>query len=330
MKAWVQHQYGDADTLELANDLVARTPKDDEVLVKVDATGLNAADVHQMTGTPFLIRLVSGLRRPKVPALGTDFAGVVEAVGSAVSHVKVGDAVMGEVSRGALAEWVTAPGKGVVRMPASCSPVEAAALPMGALTALAAVRDVADVHAGDRVLVNGGSGGVGVYAVQMAVALGAKVTAVCSGRNAELMRSLGAVDVIDYEVSNFTDTTERYDVIIDIVSTQPVARCRDILTRNGRYAVVGAKSKGSVMGMGQQIRATMASPFVSQSLRMVMAKSGGPDLETVKQLVDDGSIRPVVGTVYAFEDAADAVRHVHGGHASGKVVVRVSGSSSTA
>ena len=330
MKAWVQHRYGDPDTLELATDLVARSPKDDEVLVKVDAAGLNAADIHMMTGMPYLVRLTTGLRRPRVPALGTDFAGVVEAVGSAVTHVAVGDAVIGEVIRGALAEWVTAPGKSVVRRPASWSPVEAAALPMGALTALEAVHKVAAVRAGERVLVNGASGGVGVYAVQMAVAMGAKVTAVCSGRNVDLMHSLGAVEVVNYEVSNFTDTTERYDVIIDIVSTQSVARCRGILTRNGRYATVGAVSKGPVVGMGQQMMAVMTSPFVSQSLRMVMAGSGCEDLDTIVQLVNDGSIRPVIGRVYPFEEAVDAVRHVYGGHASGKIVVDVSGSSSAA
>ena len=322
MRAWVQHRYGDESVLELRDDLPTPTPKDDGVLVRVHAAGLNAADVHLLTGVPYLARLATGLRRPRQPVLGTDFAGVVTAVGSDVDHVAVGDAVMGEVMRGSLAEHVVVPGKTVTSKPKSVSFEESAALPMGALTALESVRRAA-VRPGDRVLVNGASGGVGVSAVQMATAIGAKVTAVCSGRNAELVRSLGAVDVIDYRTRDFTETTERYDVIIDIVSTQPISRCRAILTPDGRYAAVGAVAKGRWLGMGRQMRAVMMSPFTKQKLRMVMAGSDRDDLAKIAAMVDQGSLRPVIEQVYPFEQAPDALRHLASHRARGKVVVTV-------
>lgn len=321
MRAWVQNRYGDESVLELRDDLQTPTPKDDEVLVRVHAAGLNAADVHLMTGWPYLARLATGLRRPRQPVLGTDFAGVATAVGSDVDHVAVGDAVMGEVMRGSLAEHVVVPGKAVTRKPESASFEEAAALPMGGLTALQALRD-AGVQSGDRVLVNGASGGVGVHAVQMATALGAKVTAVCSGRNAELVRSLGALEVIDYRTTDFTETTERYDVIIDIVSTQPIGRCRAILAPDGRYAVVGAVAKGRWLGMGRQIRAVVTSPFTKQKLLMVMAGSDRNDLVEIATMVDAGSLRPVIEKVYGFAQAPDALRHLASHRVRGKVVVR--------
>ena len=322
MRAWVQHRYGDESVLELRDELPTPTPKDDEVLVRVHAAGLNAADVHLLTGRPYLARLATGIRRPRQPVLGTDFAGVVTAIGSEVDHVAVGDAVMGEVMRGSLAEHVVVPGKAVTRKPASVSFEEAAALPMGALTALEAVRRAA-VQPGDRVLVNGASGGVGVSALQMATAIGAKVTAVCSGRNVELVRSLGAVDVIDYQVRDFTETTERYDVILDIVSTRPISRCRAILTPDGRYAVVGAVAKGRWLGMGRQIRTVMTSPFTKQKLLMVMAGSDRNDLAEIATMVDDGSLRPVIEQVYPFERAPEALRHLASHRARGKVVVAI-------
>lgn len=322
MKAWVQYSYGDEDVLQLRDDVPIPEPGDDEVLVSVHACGLNAADVHLLTGKPYLIRPVMGLRRPRVPVLGSDFAGIAQKVGSAVTHVRPGDAVMGEADRGSLAELVAVPGKHVALQPGALSHPESAALPMAALTALKALQD-AKVQPGERVLVNGASSGVGVYAVQMAVASGAKVTGVCSGRNVELVSSLGAVDVIDYTSQDFTDTTERYDVIVDIVSSQPVGRCRSILSRDGRYLVVGAASKGRWIGMGSQMRATLTSPFVSQSLRMVTAGRQREDLDLIAGMVERGELRPVIDRVYPFTEAPDAVRHVHGGHARGKVVVTV-------
>lgn len=323
MKAWVQNRYGDADALLLRDDVAVPAPKDDEVLVRVHTAGLNAADVHLMTGWPFLARTATGLRRPRQPVLGTDFAGTVTAVGPEVDHVSVGDAVMGEVMRGSLAEYVTVPGRAVTQQPSSLSPTEAAALPMGSLTALQALR-AASVQSGDRLLVNGASGGVGIYAVQIAAAFGAKVTGVCSGRNVELVRSLGALDVVDYQTVDFTETTERYDVIVDIVATQSASRCRRILTPTGRYVIVGAVDKGPLIGMGPQVRAMMMSPFIKQSMRMVMATSDRHDMAEIAGMVDAGKVRPVIERVYPFDEAPDALRHLATHRARGKVVVAVS------
>ena len=321
MKAWVQHSYGDEDTLRL-EEVPAPSIGDDDVLVRVHAAGLNAADVHLMTGKPYLVRLVKGLRRPRVPTLGTDFAGVVERVGTSVTHVAVGDRVMGEVDRGSLAELVAAPAKNVWPQPAGATDAESAALPMTGFTALQALRD-SDLRAGDRVLVNGASSGVGIAVVQVAVARGAKVVGVCSGRNADLVRSLGAIDVVDYTTEDFTDTAERYDVIIDIVSTKPLSRCRAILAPGGRIVIVGAVTKGRWMGMGRQMFAMVTSPVTKGSVRVTMAGIGQGDLETVAAMAESGELRPVIDTVYPFDEAPDAVRHVHSGHARGKVVVRV-------
>jgi NADPH:quinone reductase-like Zn-dependent oxidoreductase len=322
MKAWVQHRYGTEPVLELDPDVPSPDVGDDDVLVRVHAAGLNAADIHLMTGKPLLVRMVKGLRRPKVPTLGTDFAGIVERVGSSVTHVRVGDRVMGEVDRGALAELVVAPGKSVWHQPKGATHAESASLPMTAFTALQAVRD-GDLEAGERVLVNGASSGVGVQAVQIAVAMRAKVTGVCSGRNAELVRSIGATDVVDYTTTDFTETVERYDLIIDIVSTQSLARCRSILAPGGRLVIVGAVSKGPVVGMGRQIRASLLSPFTGRAVRVTMAGTDRKDLETIAGMVERGEVRPVIDTVYPFDEAPDAVAHVRGGHAAGKVVVSV-------
>jgi NADPH:quinone reductase-like Zn-dependent oxidoreductase len=322
MKAWVQDRYGDADVLFLRDDVPTPSPTKDEVLVRVRAAGLNAADVHMLTGLPLVARLATGLRRPRQPVLGTDFAGEVTAVGADVDHVAVGDAVIGEVLRGSLADYVVAPGKSVTKHPTTLTPAEAAALPMGCLTALQALRD-AEVQPGDRVLVNGASGGVGVYTVQIATAMGAKVTAVCSGRNARLIRSLGAVDVVDYTTTDFTETTERFDVIVDIVCTKSTRRCRSILTPTGRYAIVGAVDKGQLIGMGPQVRAVMMSPFTKQSLLMVMAKSHRHDMAEIAAMVEAGSVRPVIERVYPFDQVPDAMRHLASHRARGKVVVNV-------
>lgn len=321
MKAWVQHRYGDADVLELRADVTVPTVGDDDVLVRVQAVGLNAADVHLMTGTPLMVRMVKGLRRPRQPVLGTDFAGVVERVGGAVAHVTPGDVVLGEVDRGSLAELVAAPGDNVVRRPDGMGVTEAAALPMAAYTALQGLRDVGKLQRGERVLVNGASSGVGTYAVQIAVAMGATVVGVCSRRNVELVRSLGAEEVVDYTTTDFTDTADRYDLILDVVSTRPLSRMRKILSAEGRIVIAGAVHKGRLMGMGRQIRAALTSPFTGGSVRIVMAGPKRDDLEHLTSLVESGALRPVIDTVYDFADAPDAMRHLASHRARGKVVV---------
>ena len=321
MKAVTQDQYGSADILRISDDVPTPVVGPKDVLIRVHAAGLNTADVHLMTGQPYLVRLAMGLRRPRNPVLGTDCAGVVEAVGSAVSHVQPGDAVFGEGDRGCLAEFVSIPGRLVAQQPKTLSHLESAALPMSTLTALKSVRDVAKVRAGESVLINGASTGVGLYSVQLAVAAGATVTAVCSRRNAELVHSLGAKDVIAYDEASFLDTDRRYDVMIDIVSTEPVRRCRTVLTKNGRYLVVGAVSKDRWMGLGRQYAAALTSPFVSQSLRVVAAGRDRHDLDEIARHVDEGTLRPVIDREYAFDEACDAVRYVASGHTQGKVVV---------
>lgn len=323
MRAIVQDRYGQADVVRLRGDAPVPQIGEDEVLVRVRAAGINAADWHLMTGEPYPVRLVMGLRRPRVPTLGSDFSGVVEAVGSAVTQISVGDEVMGEVTRGALADYVAVAAKNVVRKPTNLTHEQAAAIPMGALTALQAVRDTGKLQPGQSVLVNGASSGVGIYAVQIAVAMGAKVTGVCSGSNADMVRSLGASPVVDYKREDFTATSERYDVIIDIVSSRSIADVRKVLTKRGRYVLVGAVSTGKWFGMGRQAQVVATSPFVSQTLKPMLAGAKQQDLETIVGMVESEQVTPVIDTVYPLEQAADAVRHVQQGHARGKVVVTI-------
>jgi len=323
MRAIVQDRYGQADVVRLRGDAPVPQIGEDEVLVRVRAAGINAADWHLMTGEPYPVRLVMGLRRPRVPTLGSDFSGVVEAVGSAVTQISVGDEVMGEVTRGALADYVAVAAKNVVRKPTNLTHEQAAAIPMGALTALQAVRDTGKLQPGQSVLVNGASSGVGIYAVQIAVAMGAKVTGVCSGSNADMVRSLGASPVVDYKREDFTATSERYDVIIDIVSSRSIADVRKVLTKRGRYVLVGAVSTGKWFGMGRQAQVVATSPFVSQTLKPMLAGAKQQDLETIVGMVESDQVTPVLDTVYPLEQAADAVRHVQQGHARGKVVVAI-------
>jgi NADPH:quinone reductase-like Zn-dependent oxidoreductase len=323
MRAIVQDRYGQADVVRLREDAAMPQIGEEDVLVRVRAAGINAADWHLMTGEPYPVRLVMGLRRPRVPTLGSDFSGVVEAVGSAVTRFSVGDEVMGEVTRGALAEYVAVAEKNVVRKPTNLTHEQAAAIPMGALTALQALRDTGKLQPSQSVLVNGASSGVGIYAVQIAVAMGAKVTGVCSGRNADMVRSLGASTVVDYRREDFTATSERYDVIIDIVSSRSIADVRKVLAKRGRYVLVGAASTGKWFGMGRQAQVVATSPFVSQTLKPMLAGAKQQDLETIVGMVESDQITPVIDTVYPLEQAADAVRHVQQGHARGKVVVAI-------
>jgi len=324
MRAIVQDRYGQADVLRLRDDAPMPEIGENDVLVRVRVAGLNAADWHLMTGEPYPVRLVMGLRRPRIATLGSDFSGVVQAVGSAVTRVSVGDEVMGEVERGTLADYVSVAEKHVARKPKNLTHEQAAAIPMGALTALQAVRDTGQLQAGQSVLVNGASSGVGIYAVQIAVAIGANVTGICSRRNTDMVRSLGASNVVDYTQEDFVATSERYDVIIDIVSSRSIADVRKVLTERGRYVLVGVASAGKWFGMGRQVQVVATSPFVSQTLKPMLAGREQEDLETIVEMVESGLVSPVVDTVYPLEQAADAVRHVQQGHARGKVVVTIS------
>ncbi len=322
MRAIVQDEYGQADVLEI-RDVPIPTPDANDVLVRVHAAGVNAADWHLMTGEPYISRLAIGLRRPRNPIVGSDFSGVVEAVGTDVTKLRVGDEVMGEADRGCLADFVCVPEKYVVGKPTHLTHQQAAAIPMGALTALQAVRDAGQLKPGQSVLVIGASSGVGIYAVQIAVAMGATVTGVCSGRNTDMVTSLGATEVVDYTREDFVDAGERYDLVVDIIANRSLAEIRSVIRPKGRYVMVGAASMGRVFGLGRQVRTIVTSPFVSQRLRPMLARRTQEDLERVREMAEAGQLVPVIDRDYPFEDSAAAIRQVQDGHARGKVVVTV-------
>jgi len=322
LRAIVQDGYGQADALQV-RDVPVPTPAAGDVLVRVHAAGVNAADWHLMTGEPYVSRLAIGLRRPRNPIVGSDFSGVVEATGADVTRFRIGDEVMGEADRGCLADYVCISDKYVVGKPSPLTHQQAAALPMGALTALQALRDAGELQSGQSVLVNGASSGVGIYAVQIAIAMGAIVTGVCSGRNIDMVKSLGTNVVVDYTQEDFVDTAERYDLVVDIVASRSLADIRRVLRPKGRYVIVGAASMGKWFGLGRQVRTIATSPFVSQTLRPMLARRTQEDLEHVRQMAEAGQLVPVIDRDYPFEDSAAAIRHVQDGHARGKVVVTV-------
>jgi len=322
MRAITQDRYGQPDILKL-QEVPAPKIGDTDLLVRVHAAGLNAADGHMLTGIPMPLRLVTGLRRPRVPVLGTELSGVVEAVGSAVTDVTIGDEVIAEIGRGSLAELAKVEAKLAVRKPGNLTHQQAAALPLTSITALKAVRDVGKVESGQHVLINGASSGVGIYAVQMAVARGAKVTGVCSTKNVEMVRSLGAQHVIDYTNEDFTQTSERFDVLIDIVSSRSLKSSLQVLTDNGKFVMVGDMTMGKWLGVGRQFRAVTKNPFVSQSLKPILAKTNRPDLEVIVDMAEAGTIWPVIDHVYPLAESAAAMRRVLGGHTRGKIVVAI-------
>ena len=322
MRAIVQKAYGTADQLALATiDRPSIAP--DEVLIRVGAAGLDRGTWHLMSGEPYLIRLMGfGVRAPKNQVPGFDVAGTVVAIGNDVTRFEVGDSVFG-VSRGSFAEYAAAREDKLARKPEGLTHEQAAVLGISGLTALKAVQDVARVEAGQRVLVIGASGGVGSYAVQIAVALGAHVTGVCSTAKTDLVTALGAERVIDYTTSDFADGTE-YDVVIDIGGSSSVSHLRRALAKDGTLVIVGGEgsSKWST-GMGRQLRAAALSPVVGQRLRMVVAEEHHSGLERLAELVAAGQITPAVERAYPLEQTADAMRDLVAGNARGKIAIRV-------
>ena len=324
MKAIVQERFGPPEVLRLVDTDVPGFGVDD-VLVRVHAAALNPYDWHMLRGDPLIARLMGGvgLTRPKDRVAGVDAAGRVEAVGANVRHLQPGQAVLGFCS-GAFAEYARAAADKVVPKPARLSFEQAAAVPMAALTALVGIRDVGQVRSGHRVLVNGAAGGVGTYAVQIAAALGAEVTGVCSTGNVELVRSLGAAHVIDYTSEDFTDGPARYDVILDNVGNRPLRRLRRALIPTGTLVLNGGGSPGRVVGaVGSLARAVVVNAVVRQRLRPFIAKPKQEDLLTLTGLVEDGKLTPVLDRTYPLADTADGLRHVERGHARGKVVITV-------
>jgi NADPH:quinone reductase-like Zn-dependent oxidoreductase len=325
MKAMVQDRFGPPGVLRLADiDLPEIGPGD--VLVGVCAAGLNPYDWHMLRGDPLIARLIPGavgLIRPKYRVAGLDAAGVVEAVGADVRGLSAGDEVLG-FCPGAFAEYARAEAGKVVPKPASLTFEQAAAIPIAATTALRGIREVGRVRAGHRVLVNGAAGGVGSFAVQIAAALDAKVTGVCSTRNADLVRSLGAAQVIDYTTDDFTREPDRYDVILDNVGNQPLSRLRRALAPAGILVLNAGGSPGQVVGpLGAMARAAVVDRFVRQRLRLLPTREDRAELAAITVLIENGKLTPVVDRTYPLADTAEGLRHVEGGHARGKVVITV-------
>jgi len=323
VKALVQDRFGPPDVLRLAEVGMPEVGAGD-VLVRVHAAALNPADWHILRGDPLIARLMGvGLTRPKARVAGIDAAGVVEAVGTNVRQLRSGDEVLG-FCRGAFAEYACAAADLVVPKPAAISFEQAAAVPIAATTALRGIRDVGEVKAGQQVLVNGAGGGVGTYAVQIAAALGAEVTGVCSTRNVELVHSIGAARVIDYTREDFAGGQAKYDVILDNVSSLPLTRLRGALTPKGTLVLNGGGTPGHVFGpVAGIVRAVVANAFVSQRLRPLPTRQNQQELIDVTGLIEDGKLTPVVGRTYTLADTAEGLRQVEEGHTRGKIVITV-------
>lgn len=329
MKAIVQDVYGSADVLEL-RDIDRPSIGEDEVLVQVRAAGVDPGVWHLMTGEPYLVRAMGfGLRRPKVSVRGRDVAGVVEAVGARVTRFRPGDEVYGTTESGSFAEYTAAPQKRLATKPANISFEQAAVTPISGVTALQGVRDRGRVQPGQRVMIIGAAGGVGSFAVQIAKAFGARVTGVCSTSKADLVRSLGADDVIDYTHDEIDCNGAQYDVVIDTAGNRPLSLLRRAMTPHGTLVLVGGEHGGGRVlgGFDRQLRAPVISMFVGQRLRDLAAKERAEDLEEVSRLIEAGAVTPVIDRAYALTDAPDAIRHLATGHATGKIVVTVSGAS---
>jgi NADPH:quinone reductase-like Zn-dependent oxidoreductase len=320
MQAIVYTCYGSPDVLELAN-VEKPDPADNEVLVKIRAASVNPLDWHYLRGSPYLMRLDAGLGKPATTRLGVDFAGVVEAVGKDVTRFTPGDEVFGGRT-GAFAEYVTVrEDRAIASKPANATFEEAAALPIAAVTALQALRDAGQLQSGQKVLINGASGGVGTYAVQIAKVLGAEVTGVCSTRNLQLVSSLGADHVIDYTQADYTESGQQYDLIIDNVGNKSLAANRRVLAANGRLIIVGGPQGDWVRPLIRPLSAAIVSPFVDQDLGMMLARLDQGDLEYLAGLVDQGEVRSVIDRRYALNEVADAIRYSEQGHARGKIVI---------
>ena len=319
MQAIVQRAYGSPEVLTLTT-VPRPVPKADEVLVAVRASSLNFADVAMVTGRPALIRAVSGLRRPKHPVPGKDVAGVVEAVGADVADLRPGDEVFGEAVAGVWAQYVCVPARLVARKPANLTFEQAATLPLAAGTALDCL---AGVRSGQKVLVNGASGGVGTFAVQVAKALGAEVTGVCSGRNVDLVRGLGADHVVDYERSDFTSDGTRYDLVVDLVGNRSLAACRRALAPRGTLGLSFGNGGRIIGPMARLAQAVVVNLFVGQHLRPVAASPGRPKLDRLRELAEAGSLTPAIERTYPLSDAPEAMRRLREEHARGKTVLTV-------
>ena len=320
MQAWTRTEYGTARVLSMTEEPVP-TPGDGEVLVEVRATSANAADWHLLTGEPRLVRLTDGIRRPKSNRTGLDLAGTVVAIGGDVTQWNIGDRVFGEV-HGAFAGFAVAKEGAVARIPDDASFEQAAAIPVAGLTAIQAVRDKAGVEQGQDVLVIGASGGVGTYVVQIAKAMGARVTAVASTRNLEMVERLGADRVIDRTIGDFTQSGERFDVVIDVAGLRKFSDARRLLADQGTYVLIGGPKKTWLGPMRYLVRALLAGIGSKQTFKGMLAKVTQADLEILGGMLGDGTITPEISEVYEWDRLPEAVAHLGEGHARAKLVVR--------
>ncbi|WP_246145825.1 NAD(P)-dependent alcohol dehydrogenase [Rubripirellula lacrimiformis] len=328
VRAIYQQEYGSPQTLALT-ELERPSIRRDEVRICVHAAGLHIGDAFAVRGTPFLMRMETGWRRPRYGVPGFDVAGVVESVGANVKQWKPGDAVFG-ACKGSCAELVSAKQDHIAAKPNNLTYAQAAALPTSGLAALHALRNVARVTAGQKVLINGASGGVGTYAVQIAKAFGAGVTGVCSDRNAGLVRSIGADHVIAYDHSDFAAGQQRYDVILDNVENRSLHDCRRVLAPSGILILNSGTGASGLSLLWRIAKPLLLSPFSRQRLRRYLSMPNRKDLETLTSLIDAGSLSPVIDRCYTLDETASAVQHLEAGHARGKVVVLVQSDSETA
>jgi NADPH:quinone reductase-like Zn-dependent oxidoreductase len=321
MKAIVYHNYGSPEVLK-CEKLEKPTAGDDEVLIKVRAASVNPLDWHFMRGAPYIVRIQTGLSKPKNTRLGVDLAGQVEAVGRNVTQFQPGDEVFG-VSRGAFAEYVCAPEKALAPKPANLTFEQAAAVPVaGAFSALQGLRDKGRIQPGQKVLINGAAGGVGTFAVQIAKAFGATVTGVCSTRNVDMVRSIGADHVIDYTQEDFARSGQRYDLILDCAANHSLSACRRVMSPRGIYVIVGGPDRGRWIGpLISPLKALLLSRFVSQKLLMFLASANKEDLVVLKELIEAKKVTPVIDRCYTLSEVPEAIRYLEEGHARGKVII---------
>ena len=322
MKAAIYTSYGPPDVVHIA-DVEKPVAKDDEVLIKVRAASVNPLDWRLMKGKPRAVGIMARLLKMPIGRPGVDFAGEVEAVGSKVTQFKPGDPVFGGC-RGAFAEYATTREKSIVTKPDSITFEQAASINVAGLTALQGLRDKGKLQAGQKVLVNGAAGGVGTFAVQIAKSFGAEVTGVCSARNLEMVKSIGADTVIDYAKKDFTNLPQRYDLILECVGNKSFSACRRVLNPNGKLVLVGGPHDPSTIGLlALPIKALGSSLFSDRKVVMFIAKSSQDDLTLLGELIATGKLEPVIDRCYSFNEVPDAVRHVEEGHAQGKVIIDV-------
>ncbi len=320
MKAIAQDRYGSPDVLEL-REIEKPVVADDEVLVRVHAASVNPADWHFMRGEPYIARMAFGLRKPKEKVRGSDLAGQVEAVGKNVKQLKAGDEVFGSCPR-AFAEYVCAAANRFVPKPAGVTLEQAAAVPIAGVTALQGLRDHGHVQPGQKVLINGASGGVGTFAVQIAKSFGAEVTGVCSTRNVDMVRSIGADRVVDYTKEDFTQDEQCYDLMLDIAGSRAWSELRRVLNPRATLVVVGGPSTSRWLGpVGHLVRMRLAALGGSRKVVVFVASINHEDLVVLQGMLETGKVKPVIDQTYPLSGAAEAMRHLETGHARGKIVI---------